>query len=54
MDYDDEYQGDDYQYLLEQTEYAYDNLGDLDIESLEYLIFVCDIIIAGKVWREPC
>lgn len=47
MDYDGEYQA-----LLANTELLYDNLGDLDIETLEYVIYICDIIIASKQWRE--
>lgn len=43
---------DDYDALMQNTELLYDNLGDLDIDTLEYLIYVCSIIIESKAWQQ--
>lgn len=43
---------DDYDKLLVENEAMYDNLGDFNIPSLEYLIYICEIIIESKQWNE--
>lgn len=45
---------DDYQKLLLENELMYDNLGDFNIPSLEYLIHICEVIIESKQWNEGC
>lgn len=42
----------DYEKLLIENELMYDNLGDFNIPSLEYLIHICEIIIESKQWNE--
>ena len=42
----------DYEKLLIENELMYDNLGDFNIPSLEYLIYICEIIIESKQWYE--
>lgn len=42
----------DYEKLLIENESMYDNLGDFNIPSLEYLIHICEIIIESKQWNE--
>ena len=42
----------DYEKLLSENELMYDNLGDFNIPSLEYLIYICEIIIESKQWNE--
>ena len=42
----------DYEKLLIENESMYDNLGDFNIPSLEYLIYICEIIIESKQWNE--
>ena len=47
-----DYPQDDYEYLLQETENLYDILGDLSVETLDYMIYVCDIIIESKLWQQ--
>lgn len=42
----------DYEKLLLENELMYDNFGDFNIPSLEYLIHICEIIIESKQWNE--
>ena len=41
-----------YEKLLVENELMYDNLGDFNIPSLEYLIHICEVIIESKQWNE--
>lgn len=47
----DEYPQGDYDKLLQDNEKLYDVLGDLNIETLDYMIYLCEIIIESKQWR---
>lgn len=38
--------------LLANNELMYENFGDFSVESLEYLIYMCEIIIESKLWKE--
>ena len=42
----------DYEKLLVENELMYDNFGDFNIASLEYLIHICEVIIESKQWNE--
>ena len=54
MENNEDYEGfnEEYNTLLNNTELLYENLGDLDIDTLEYLIYICEIIISSKQWKE--
>ena len=48
----EDYPQDDYEYLLQETEKLYDIFGDLSIETLDYMIYVCEVIIESKLWQQ--